>query len=192
REVLPLDAGRPQEPDCRALEVGRLFTRHALGFESAGGPMSVLFRKLKWLLERRTKEAELEEELRFHLEEETEERRAIGLPDPDARSAAKRELGNLTQLREETRSAWGWTLIEQLAQDLRYAFRTMAGNKLFSALAILSLALGIGANTAIYSFMDSILMRSLPVSDPESLAVMNWHTKTRTRHSVKHGQSGRC
>jgi macrolide transport system ATP-binding/permease protein len=78
----------------------------------------------------------------------------------------------------------------ELSQDCRYAFRTMAANKMFSALAILSLALGIGANTAIYSFMDSLLMRSLPVSEPESLAVLNWHTKWDRRDSVVRGMSG--
>src|SRR5260370_36679090 len=75
-------------------------------------------------------------------------------------------------------------------EDLRYAFRTMAANKTFSALAILSLALGIGANTAIYSFMDAILLRSLPVTNPESLVVLNWHNKVRFRGTVMHGGSG--
>ena len=70
--------------------------------------------------------------------------------------------------------------LEQLGQDLRYAFRTMAANRLFTLLAVSSLALGIGANTAIYSFMDAILLRSLPVADPESLVVLNWHAKPRT------------
>ncbi len=130
--------------------------------------MSEFFRKLKWLFGRRRKEEELREELQFHLDEEAEQA---------GHDAARRELGNLTLLREETRSAWGWTLFEQFAQDLRYAFRTMGANKLFSLLAILSLALGIGANTAIYSFMDAILLRSLPVSDPDSLVVLNWHAK---------------
>jgi macrolide transport system ATP-binding/permease protein len=130
--------------------------------------MIEFFRKLKWLTQRRRKEAELREELQFHLEEEAERR---GLP------AARRELGNITQLREDTRSAWGWTLVEQFGQDLGYAFRTMGANKLFSLLAITSLALGIGANTAIYSFMDAILLRALPVQDPESLVVLNWHAK---------------
>src|ERR1044071_9938668 len=69
------------------------------------------------------------------------------------------------------------TFWEQLAQDLRYAVRTMASHPFFTAMAALSLALGIGANTAIYSFMDSILMRSLPVQDPESLIVLNYHSR---------------
>jgi len=132
------------------------------------GFMSEFFRKLKWLAERRRKEEELRAELEFHIDEEAEQ---------SGSDAARRELGNLTLIREDTRSAWGWTMVEQFAQDLRYAFRTMGANKLFSLLAILSLALGIGANTAIYSFMDAILVRSLPVSDPGSLVVLNWRAK---------------
>jgi macrolide transport system ATP-binding/permease protein len=145
--------------------------------------MMEFFRKLNWLVHRRRREQELREELQFHLEEEAEEQQD--------RDSARRELGNMTQVLEDTRSAWGWTLVEQLAQDLRYAFRTMSGNKLFALLAILSLALGIGANTAIYSFMDSILLRSLPVSDPESLVVLNWHAKqTKWGSFVMHAISG--
>jgi predicted permease len=149
--------------------------------------MSEFFRKLKWLTERRRKEEELREELQFHLDEEAEHAGS---------DAARRELGNLTLLREDTRSAWGWTMVEQFTQDLRYAFRTMGANKLFSLLAILSLALGIGANTAIYSFMDAILMRALPVSDPESLVVLNWHSPPVARlfdhgaNTVVHAMSG--
>ncbi len=66
-------------------------------------------------------------------------------------------------------------ILEQLAQDVRYAMRAMAANPLFTATAVLSLALGIGANTAIYSFMDAILLRALPVTHPEQLAVAEWH-----------------
>jgi macrolide transport system ATP-binding/permease protein len=136
--------------------------------------MTSLFRKFTWWLQRRRKEAELREELQFHLAEEADERRADGLADAQARSAARRDLGNVTLLREDTRTLWTWTPLEQLAQDLRYGLRMMFKNRVFSALAILSLALGIGANTAIYSFMDSILLRSLPVSDPASLVVVKW------------------
>ncbi len=139
--------------------------------------MTSFFRKLSWLLRRRSKEAELRDELQFHLEEEAGEREAAGLANEDAHRAARRDLGNLTRLREETRATWTWTFWEQLGQDLRYALRTMKSNRAFTALAALSLALGIGANTAIYSFMDSMLLRSLPVSDPASLVVLNWHSK---------------
>jgi predicted permease len=74
---------------------------------------------------------------------------------------------------------WTFAFLEQFAQDIRYALRTMAANPLFTATAALSLALGIGANTAIYSFMDAILMRSLPVSHPEQLVVLQWHAPKR-------------
>jgi predicted permease len=152
--------------------------------------MNSFFRKLRWLTERRRKEVELREELQFHLEEEAEERRAGGLGPDEARYAARRELGNVMLVQEDTRTMWGWTTVEQLGQDLRYAFRTMAANRLFTLLAVASLALGIGANTAIYSFMDSILLRSLPVADPESLVVLNWHAKPIGRDFVMHGMSG--
>ncbi len=91
-----------------------------------------------------------------------------------------------------------WTIGEQLAQDLRYGLRMMAANPLFTAMAALSLALGIGANTAIYSFMDAIMMRALPVPHPEQLAVIEWRSKDRpavihsqhgTRHSDRNGAS---
>ena len=74
---------------------------------------------------------------------------------------------------------WTFAFLEQAAQDIRYALRTMAANPLFTATAALSLALGIGANTAIYSFMDAILMRSLPVANPHQLAVLKWHAPRR-------------
>ena len=139
--------------------------------------MSSVFRKLSWWLQRRRKEDELREELRFHLEEEAHEREAEGLSTIQAGWAARRDLGNVTLLREDTRTLWSWILLEQLAQDVRYGLRAMFKNRLFTALAALSLALGIGANTAIYSFMDSILLRSLPVADPASLVVVKWQSR---------------
>src|SRR5258708_4417128 len=146
--------------------------------------MTSFFRKLRWLMRRPGKEAELQEELRFHLEEEAGERQAQGLAGEEARLAARRELGNPTLVQEDTRAAWTWTFWEQLVQDIRYGLRTIAGNKTFSAMAILSLALGIGANTAIFSFMDSILLRSLPVPDPQSLVILSWHTPHRDMHGT--------
>jgi macrolide transport system ATP-binding/permease protein len=138
--------------------------------------MRRFLRKLSWLPQRRRKEVELREELEFHLDEETEQGKAAGLTEEQARSVARRDLGNVTLIAEDTRATWGWTALEQLGQDLRYAVRMMASNRTFTALALLVLALGIGANTAIYSFMDSILLRSLPVPDPERLVVLKWRT----------------
>jgi macrolide transport system ATP-binding/permease protein len=152
--------------------------------------MTSFLRKLKWLIARPDKEAELQEELRFHLEEETGERQAQGLAGEEARRAARRDLGNVARVQEDTRATWTWTFTEQLAQDVRYGLRTIIANKTFSAMAILSLALGIGANTAIFSFMDSILLRSLPVPDPQSLVVLSWHTPRPDFHgSDRHDDS---
>lgn len=146
--------------------------------------MNSFFRKLSWLAQRRRKEDELREELQFHLDEEAGQRQAQGLAEQPAKWSARRELGNVALLQEYTRAAWGWTTLEQLGQDLRYASRTMASNRLFTLLAVLSLGLGIGANTAIYSFVDFILLRSLPVSDPSSLAILNWHANRGGRDFV--------
>jgi predicted permease len=152
--------------------------------------MTSFFRKFTWWRQRRRKEEELREELQFHLAEEAGERQADGLSEDDARWAARRELGNALLLREDTRMLWSWMLLEQLAQDIRYGLRTMAGNKTFSAMAILSLALGIGANTAIFSLMDSILLRALPVPDPQSLVMLSWHTPRRDMHGTnRHNNS---
>jgi predicted permease len=139
-------------------------------------------RKLAWLFTRRRREADLDAELRFHLEEETAEAQAAGLAPATARLAACRDLGNLTSVAEHTRAAWSWRWLEELAQDFRYAARAMAAAPAFTALAMLSLALGIGANTAIFSFMDAILVRSLPVADPQSLVLLRTHMREQEFH----------
>ncbi len=155
--------------------------------------MRSIFRKLQWLIGRRRREAEFNAELQFHLDEEAEQRAAQGLTPSDSVRAAHLDLGNRTQVYESARAAWGWpvlTLAEQFLQDLRYALRTMFANRLFVAMAVLSLALGIGANTAIYSFMDALLLRTLPVRDPSSLVVLNWHAKSANHNLVMHSMSG--
>jgi predicted permease len=97
-------------------------------------------------------------------------------------------------VKEDARTLWSWVVVEQLAQDVRFALRCMNKNRLFTALAALSLALGIGANTAIYSFMDAILLRSLPVADPASLVVVKWRSQALWSASgtqvVMHSMSG--
>jgi len=157
--------------------------------------MNAFLRKLDWLVHRRSKEDQLSKELQFHLEEEAEELQEAGLAEDEARRAARLDFGNVGVIQEDTRAAWGWPLAEQLLQDLRYAARTILRNPGFTLVATLTLALGIGANTAIYSFMDSILLRSLPVADPESLVVLNWHSRPPQEGSkewvhVIHGVQG--
>jgi macrolide transport system ATP-binding/permease protein len=119
----------------------------------------------------------LREEIELYLAEKAAELQAEGMPAELAKSEARRRFGNVGLKHEESREIWITRFWSELGQDVRYGFRTMTANKAFSALAVLLLALGIGANTAIYSFMESILLRSLPVADPESLVVLNWHSR---------------
>jgi predicted permease len=139
--------------------------------------MMPLLRRFIWWMRQRRKERELREELQFHLEQEARERREAGLAEEDALWAAKRDLGNEARLKEDIRSIWTWRPLDELSQDLKFAFRTLFKHRAVGVFAIVSLALGIGANTAIYSFMDAILLRSLPVGDPSSLVVMTWNSK---------------
>ena len=139
--------------------------------------MSSLLRKMWWWLRGARKEEELRQELQFHLAEEAEERRAAGLSTDEARWAAMRDLGNEVRVREDARAIWTWRPLDELTQDLTYTRRTLLKHRAVTVFAVLSLALGIGANTAIYSFMDAILLRSLPIADPDSLVVMSWRSK---------------
>jgi hypothetical protein len=141
------------------------------------------------LFRRGTRERDLEAELRFHIEEAAEQNRLEGASSEHALRSALRDLGNVGIVREDTRAAWSWSWFEQLSQDCRYALRGMRRNPLFTAMAASSLALGIGANTAISSFLDALLLRSLPVAEPHRLAVLNWHNSF-DHDTVFHGGSG--
>src|SRR5690349_13634612 len=133
--------------------MGCLLPRRGIDSESSrsGGAMNSFFRKLRWLTRRSEKEAELRDELVFHLEEEAEQRRDDGLTEDEASWAARRDLGNLGLVAENTRAAWGWTRLEQLAGDAGHTLRQLRRNPLFSGLAIATLALGIGGITAMFS-----------------------------------------
>ena len=131
-----------------------------------------IWRWLSFGWSRETRERELEAELKFHLDEESAERQERGLSPEEARRGARLDLGNLTIVKESTREAWGWGAIETWMQDLRYGMRTLAKNPAFTITAVLSLALGIGANVAIYSIINAVMVRTLPVKDPQELVAL--------------------
>src|ERR1051326_9292853 len=126
--------------------------------------MRELWRRLRFLMDRRRFESDLDEEMRFHLDMKT---RKTG-----DRYAAQRQFGNVGILKEVSREMWGWASLERLWQDLRYAARQLASPPGFASIAVLSLALGIGANTAIFGLIDHVMLRLLPVRDPGGLLVI--------------------
>ncbi len=155
----------------------------------------VLIRRLRYWLRSTRRSDALLEEIELHLAERAAELQADGMTPERAGAEARRRFGNVGLKHEQAREIWMTRFLSELGQDVRYGFRNMIANKGFSALAVLLLALGIGANTAIYSFMESILLRSLPVADPESLVVLNWRSRPPENASkqwvhVIHGVQG--
>src|SRR5271155_4322687 len=123
-----------------------------------------------WQLKKR--DADLERELRSDLELEEEEQRDRGISPEEARYAARRAFGNTTLIKEQTREAWGWAPFERLGQDVRFALRQLLRSPVFTCISLLTLSLGIGANSAIFSVIQAVLLRPLPFHDPGRLVFL--------------------
>ena len=131
--------------------------------------MGSFLRRLRFLFLGGRFDRDLAEEMRLHLEMRAADQREAGLNPREAEAAARRRFGNATRIQEVSRDAWGWTLLSTLRKDLAYGARALAANPGFAATAVLSLALGIGANTAIFSIINAVMLRTLPVANPQAL-----------------------
>src|SRR5271163_390980 len=131
-----------------------------------------LARRIRMLMNRRQFDAALEEEMRLHLALRQPHQLESGMTADEAQAAARRRFGNVTSLRERSNMAWGWKWLEYLTQDIRFGLRILSKNPGVTIVIIVTLALGVGANTAIFGLVNGLLLQRLPVPAPEQIAAL--------------------
>jgi putative ABC transport system permease protein len=135
--------------------------------------MTSAWKKIKSLFARSRREAEIDEELAFHLDRESEDRQEEGLSFEEAQYAARRDLGNLARVKEDAGAAWRFDLLETILQDVRVAVRSLKRNPAFGVVAILILGLGIGASTSVFSVVNAVMIRPLAFRDPDRIVALS-------------------